>query len=77
MAFKDKIDSLSSLTLRGIYDRKLLAASFFHIFEKLKNGGYDLTSAMATAKNVGGRCRPRRSSRTLSQKICLGLVEKE
>ena len=44
---------------------------FFDIFEKLKNDQYEVISAMATAKNLSGRCRPQKSSRESSQKICL------
>lgn len=49
----------------------IVNCQFFDIFEKLKNDQYEVISAMATAKNLNGRCRPQKSSRELSQKICL------
>lgn len=45
-----RTNSLSPLTLRRIFDRNLLV---FHLLEKLKNGRYDVISAMATVKNLG------------------------
>lgn len=47
----------------------LQIVSFFYIFEKLKNGWYDVVSAVVIAKNLGRRCIYTCRPKMLFQKI--------